>query len=341
MEVEGVSTLTVYAWESLFEEDIKEFCSRSVQDCFQCEEARDCPVLKELFLRAGRRESNRRGEPKMGSVHPLNKLNDLSGAEWLYFTKTLLTTAFPSRYAHHLRKAHGANKPPELMKMLIEFFTKGGEKVLDPFAGVGGTLIGASISNPPRYCEGIEINPRWIDVYHQVLRECPELREYPLHLGDCRKIMAQYPDGAFHFITTDPPYNLHLERTMCNGKYAEHSNRKTDYNMESDDPDDLANLASYEEYLDAIGQVLSECYRVLLPGRYMTIIIRNAFQNGEYIFTHADIAARAKQRGFVPKGEIIWYQAGTRLRPYGYPFSYVPNIVHQYILVLHKPESSR
>ena len=40
--------------------------------------------------------------------------------------------------------------------------------------------------------------------------------------------------------------------------------------------------------------------------------------------------------GLLPKGDLIWYQAGTRLRPYGYPRSFVPNIAHQHILVLRK-----
>ncbi len=55
------------------------------------------------------------------------------------------------------------------------------------------------------------------------------------------------------------------------------------------------------------------------------------------MFTHVDLARRAKSIGFVPKGEIIWYQAGTKLRPYGYPRSYVPNIAHQYIVILQRP----
>jgi hypothetical protein len=38
----------------------------------------------------------------------------------------------------------------------------------------------------------------------------------------------------------------------------------------------------------------------------------------------------------VVKGDLIWYQAGTRLRPYGYPKAFVPNIAHQHILVLRK-----
>ena len=47
--------------------------------------------------------------------------------------------------------------------------------------------------------------------------------------------------------------------------------------------------------------------------------------------------ARAASAGFVPKGDLIWYQAGTRLRPYGYPRAFVPNIAHQHIVVLRKP----
>ena len=84
-----------------------------------------------------------------GSPHPANALNELSGEEWLYFTKSVWSTAYPSELGHALRKAHGANKPPRLMCRLIEFFTKSGELVLDPFAGVGGTLLGAAIAQGP------------------------------------------------------------------------------------------------------------------------------------------------------------------------------------------------
>ena len=102
-------------------------------------------------------------------MHPNNTLNELSGDEWLYFTKSLLTTAYPSELGHAARKAHGANKPPRLMARLIEFFTKGGELVLDPFAGVGGTLLGAAICRTPRRALGFEIEPRWAEVYQAVV----------------------------------------------------------------------------------------------------------------------------------------------------------------------------
>jgi hypothetical protein len=107
--------------------------------------------------------------------------------------------------------------------------------------------------------------------------------------------------------------------------------------MVSDLAGDLANLPDYAAYLDAMGVVLGEVQRVLRPGRYAVLIVRDAYQEGRYLFTAADLAARADEAGLVPKGDIAWYQAGTRLRPYGYPRVFVPNIAHQHILVLRKP----
>ncbi|HLZ61475.1 MAG TPA: DNA methyltransferase [Ktedonosporobacter sp.] len=269
-----------------------------------------------------------------------NKLNELTGAEWLYFTKSLLTTTYASEYGHQLRKAHGANKPPQLMCQLIEFFTKPEGRVLDPFAGVGGTLIGASICKKTRQATGIEINQKWVDIYQQIIAESNGSIE-PQHMlcGDCLDIMQTMEPASFDFIATDPPYNIHFEQTMSSGQYAgAHSNRRTDYDMRSDHPADLANLASYEDYLDAMERVFAACHVLLKPQKYMAIIVRNAYQHGEYMFTHVDLARRARLHGFIPKGEIIWYQIGTRLRPYGYPFAYIPNIAHQYIVVLQKPK---
>ena len=109
--------------------------------------------------------------------HPDNTLNELSGEEWLYFTKSAWSTAYPSELGHALRKAHGANKPPRLMARLIEFFTRTGELVLDPFAGVGGTMLGAAIARGPRRALGIELDARWAAVFEAVLREAVAERD--------------------------------------------------------------------------------------------------------------------------------------------------------------------
>ena len=306
---------------------------------------------------------------RLMTVHPDNALNELTGEAWLYFTKSLWTTAYPSELGHELRRAHGANKPPRLMARLIEFFTKGGELVLDPFAGVGGTLLGAAIARPPRRALGFEIDRRWVDVYQEVVRSVAGKTGAPadspgngrktmvrdlgdadpggprdfdpsgceLRAGDAMVLLPGVADESVDFVATDPPYNVQLPRTMAGGALAvAHANRRTDYAMVSQEPGDLANSAGYDEYLQRMGAVLAQLHRILRRGRYATVIVRDAYQKGRYRFVSADLAERAEAAGFVLKGDLIWYQAGTRLRPYGYPRVFVPNIAHQHILVLRR-----
>jgi DNA modification methylase len=301
-----------------------------------------------------------KGAPKPGR-HPGNSLNELTGEEWLYFTKSVWTTAYPRELGHDRRRAHGANKPPRLMARLIEYFTRSGELVLDPFAGVGGTLLGAAIARGPRRAIGIELDRRWVSIYDEVVRDAvaerdglgPELvdlgptdpggarsfdpRGCERRLGDSRRLLPGIPDASVDFVATDPPYNVQLPLTMAGGRLAEtHANRRTDYAMVSDDPADLANAATYDAFLASMAEVFVELARVLRPDRYATVIVRDAYQDGRYVFTSADLAARAADTGLVPKGDLIWYQAGSRLRPYGYPNAFVPNIVHQHVLVFRK-----
>lgn len=268
------------------------------------------------------------------NVDPRNKLNDLTGEEWIYHTKTVWKTSYPSEYGHELRKKHGANKPPKLMQELLELFTKHGQMVLDPFAGVGGTLIAATLSG--RKCVGIDINDEWMRIYLKVCeQEGLEAQEYIV--GDSLKKLMSYDDDYFDYIVTDPPYNLNFQRTMCDGTY-HNNNRKTDFNGFSDHKKDLSNLKTYGEFLAAMKTVSKQCFRILKPGKYFSTIIRNAYQNGTYLMTSQDICRMAVDCGFIMKGEIVWYQTGSRLRPYGYPYAYVPNLMHQYISVLYKPK---
>jgi hypothetical protein len=156
-----------------------------------------------------------------------------------------------------------------------------------------------------------------------------------LRIGDSLAILPTLADASVDFVATDPPYNVQLPLTMAGGPLAEqHANRRTDYAMVSDDPADLANATDYPAFLDAMTRMLAEVRRVLRPGRYATLIVRDAYQDGRYLFTGADLASRATSVGLIPKGDLVWYQAGTRLRPYGYPKVFVPNIAHQHILVL-------
>lgn len=276
------------------------------------------------------------GNKKEGNYHPKNKLNDLAGNEWVYFTKSIVQTSYPSELGHDLRKEHYANKPPALMREIIEFFTKRGQTVLDPFAGVGGTLLGASLCG--RKSIGIELEQQWLNIYEQVChQEGLEVQE--TICGDCLEVMPRLAqDGTlFDAIITDPPYSPALEKTMCDGKYG-WSNRDSNFDSFSSSEQDLRNSATFEDFYDQMEEVGKWFYELLKPEKYAVVMIRDSYQDSKYIPASFHVAERLKKAGLRFKGVKIWYQTGAPVRPYGYPYAYVPNIVHHNILIFRKPK---
>lgn len=273
-----------------------------------------------------------------------NRLNDLTGREWLFWTNTVYETSFPPDATHRLRKAHGAMKPPALMAEIIRFFTKEGELVLDPFAGVGGTLLGAALAG--REAIGFELNPRWVEIYQRIQKEfvladgslrprTPGLegREITpaLVCGDCLELMAALRPGSVAAVITDPPYGVMHGAT---GFSAE-----TNFGMLNDGAaQDFGNAASLEAYIALIKRFGREARRVLADERYLVMLIGDRYWDGEYVPLGHLVAQALREAGFKFKGLRLWWNKATQrpLKPYAVGAAFVPNITHQNILILRK-----
>src|SRR5437867_5101600 len=70
-----------------------------------------------------------------------DKLNELSGKDWIKFTKSWFVHRPEPRGDQKIR--HPASFPESLVREFILFFTKSGEIVIDPFLGTGSSLVGA------------------------------------------------------------------------------------------------------------------------------------------------------------------------------------------------------
>ena len=57
--------------------------------------------------------------PVVKTVAPNNTLNDLTGAEWKFSTKSVINKPYPVNMQHKLRSQHGGQKPPQLCADLI------------------------------------------------------------------------------------------------------------------------------------------------------------------------------------------------------------------------------
>jgi DNA modification methylase len=273
-----------------------------------------------------------------------NRLNELDNSQWLYWTNTIYETNFPPDPTHRYRKAHGAMKPPELMAEIIRFFTKSGERVLDPFAGVGGTLLGAELAR--RQALGIELNPLWVEIYQklvrqfdlgneEVYRKIPAGERFrnapPMLLGDCIELMGEFAAASFAAIVTDPPYG----RQHGGGGFKD----ETNFNMlNPEEALDFGNSADYDEYYAKMRRFGREAYRVLQPGRYLVMLIGDRYYQGEYLPLGNKVAEVLREVGFKWKGIRIWWNKATQrpLKPYALKSCFVPNITHQNILIMRK-----
>jgi DNA modification methylase len=278
-------------------------------------------------------------------VDPRNQLNALTGRQWIQETKSVWFQRGLGKSHEHaqIEREHPAPFSFQDVQRLIEFFTKPGAVVLDPFVGVGSTLKAAALSG--RRGLGFEVVPRWAEAARRRLStEIDEsvlsLTDQEVRLGDARELVRDLDSGSIDFTVTSPPYWGILN------KPADHKVRthRVDLGLAtrySTDEADLANIASYDGFLAELGRVFAGCYTALRDGRYLAVVVGDFRHGKRYVPYHADLIRLLTERlegaQFELSGITILAQNSKPLFPYGYPFAYVSNVHHQYVLIFRKP----
>ena len=265
---------------------------------------------------------------------PRNTLNDLTNREWMVETKSVWFSRPPQR--DKLKAQHPATFAESDIIRLIEFFTKPGSRVLDPFLGSGSTLVACARTG--RTGVGVELVEHWAEIARQRIDAEETPGDQSILQGDARIVATQLEDESFDFIVTSPPYWSILRKDWDHKVKAERKSKglKTRY---SDEPDDLGNTESYDDFLAELGKVFAECRRVLKHKRYMCIVVSDFRHGSKFIAYHSDISRVMESVGFTLEGITILAQDSKNLYPYGIPYAFVSNIHHQYILTFRKNRS--
>lgn len=279
---------------------------------------------------------NGAGHPRKNGV-PVNRLNDLTAKEWIPETVSVWTQRGLGKGHEHaqIERQHPAPFSYQDVSRLVRFFTKAGETVLDPFVGVGSTLKAAATEG--RKGVGIELNKKYADLARLRLKTelagAPSLDQKVIQ-GDARKIVPTLAPNSVKLVVTSPPYwnILHKQDHKAKQERIAHG-LDTRY---SDEVADLGNIGSYPAFLQAVADTLALTRTCLAPGGHLCMVIGDFRQGSRYFMFHADIAREMEARGFTLKGITVLYQRHKRVFPYGYPYSYVPNLHHQYIVILAK-----
>lgn len=271
----------------------------------------------------------------LGNYHEANELNDLTGKQWIKFTKSW--RIYRPRSRRKSEKDHPAKFPEELVEDFVEFFTQEGDWVLDPFLGTGSTLVGCRSLG--RNGVGIELTEKYAEVAEDRVRQ-QSLNPVDLDVitDDCRNVLPDL-EREFDYCLTSPPYWNMLKKSR-GGVESEHKKREkegfdTKY---SDSNRDLGNIDEYDEFVNELENIFLQVYENLKNGGYLTIVVQNIrTEDGEMKPLAWDLGKRLGQT-YVLKQEKLWLQDDTQLGIWGYPSEYVSNVAHHYCLIFKKEE---
>jgi hypothetical protein len=78
----------------------------------------------------------------------------------------------------------------------------------------------------------------------------------------------------------------------------------------------------------------------MAPSAYAAVFIGDMYRDSAYRFLTADLARALSGTDLVLKANLVWYDPAKDLHVFGYPYAFVPSIVHQNVLVFRKESGS-
>jgi len=261
-----------------------------------------------------------------------DRLNNLSGSNWLQYSMSIWRDVQKNK--EELALKHPAMFPIQLAERLIDIFTRSSDQVvLDPFMGSGTTLIAAR--NKGLKGIGFEINEHYISMTKTRLDNVYKSMfhtngEYQVISDSSENIDKYLASNCIDLTITSPPYwnILNRKRTADRKPIRKYSESKRDF----------GNMENYDEFLDSLQRVFEKVYKVTKVGRYCVVIVMDIRKKSRFYPLHSDLTERMKKINFSLCDTIIWdrQKEYNNMRPLGYPFSFVVNKIHEYILIYKK-----
>ena len=210
--------------------------------------------------------------------------------------------------------------------------------VFDPFMGSGTTAIAAC--NLRRRVIGIDLSKEYRDLaYKRFANNNIDTNNIEYILGNSLEKI----DGisTVDYIITSPPYH-NILRNNSKGLRKDSSNKgyrsgsRIGVEYYSDYANDLGNQETYSDFLVMLQKIMKKAYKKLRNEKYCSMIISDFTVDKKEICVQGDIVEIMQKIGFEFVGTITLLQDNKPLYPFGYPYAFKINHMHQNIMNFRK-----
>lgn len=272
---------------------------------------------------------------------PSNHINCLTPKEWARNMVGIWEFYYEKRDIRD-KNVHPAVFPIALPAKCIKLFTHEGELVLDPFVGIGSTLVAAKDLN--RNAIGFDLKQEYIDFAKERLAQSSQLNstQQILVKDDAHNIGNYLKENTVALAITSPPYSKFLDRPKLNKSMRGDLRNNKHYlsvQQYSQDPNDLGTLEPIT-FSKALGQIYKGILPLLKPKAHCVINLNDLWWENKRIPTHSYVIQELVKVGYELRNILIWDRRNLVNRPgiFGWPNNYIKlGTTFEYILDFWKP----
>jgi len=262
------------------------------------------------------------------------RMNNLTGSEWL--RKSFTVWREITKSSKERATKHPALFPQKLVEELISIYTKTpDETILDPFVGIGSTLLASLASN--RNGIGLDLSAKFCEIAQERIELATQNLFMDGNTGiqtvinaDSRNLLDHVKRESIDLVVTSPPYwDILNQRRTADSKEVRNYSESTD---------DLGNIVGYEAFLADLKVVFSQVYEVLKPNKRCVSVVMDLRKKDRFYPLHEDQSRIMREIGFELEEYVIWDRQGeyNNMRTLGYPYVFRFNKVHEFICIYWK-----
>ena len=272
---------------------------------------------------------------------PDSHISCVSAKEWVKGMVAIQTFYYEGRDIRD-KNIHPAVFPIALPAHFIKLLKHEGELVLDPFVGVGTTLVAAQDLN--RNAVGFDLKKEYIEIARKRLKQSRlnHNTEQIAIVDDARNIPQYFKENTISLCITSPPYANMLNRPRLN-KSIRGNLRQNEYYMTiqqySNDPRDLGTM-NHEEYAKALEEIFSGILPLMKPRAHCIININDVWWNNKRYLTHIYVIEALTKAGFEFRNTFIWDKRDlvNKVGIFGWPNNFISlGATMEYILDFWRP----